>query len=167
MKNTLSAAFSVLLALPLIFGAADNLSADDQVQNNDSVLAASVRDTDPLIGSWFVKLTNDSTKATNPALYSFLPGGVLNQSETPMTDPMLGNLVFSNAHGAWEYNAEDDSYTIRYFKLVYRADASYLDKEETTGKLVLDKDGGLSGTIRFANTEAQFSGDRISATDNN
>ena len=108
-----------------------------------------------------VSLTNTTTKVANPALYSFLPGGVLNQSENPMVDPMLGNLVFSNAHGAWSYDADKDQYLMRYFKLVFQADAAYWGQEETVGTLSLDRDDNLVGTIKFGNEQADFSGTRV------
>ena len=126
MKCLKSALCGFVLSVPLaLLSVASVAVADDKAESDSAVLSAGVRDTAPLIGSWMVSLTNTGTNVANPALYSFLPGGVLNQSENPMVDPMLGNLVFSNAHGAWEYDAEKDHYLIRYFKLTFQADASY------------------------------------------
>ncbi len=155
--------FRIILLMPLaLLSVAGPVTADDETENDSAVLSAGVRDTAPLIGSWTVSLTNTSTKASNPALYSFLPGGVLNQSENPMVDPMLGNLVFSNAHGVWEYDAEKDHYQIRYFKLTFQADASYWGQEETVGILKLNKDSNnLTGMISFGNEKAEFNGERI------
>lgn len=161
MKCLKSALFNLVLSAPLVwFGAVGVVFADDKADDS-SVLSVGVRDTAPLIGSWVVSLTNTGTKVANPALYSFLPGGVLNQSENPMVDPMLGNLVFSNAHGAWKYDAEKDQYLIRYFKLTFQADASYWGREETTGVLSLNKKGELVGTISFGSEKAYFVGERI------
>ncbi len=147
----------------LMFVSASAVSADDA--DDADALSVGVRDTAPLIGAWRVSLTNVGTKASNPALYSFLPGGVLHQSENPMVDPMLGNLVFSNAHGAWTYDPEQDHYLIRYFKLVFQADSAYWGQEETTGILKLDKiTGALKGTLRVGSEKADFNGARIMTT---
>ena len=164
MKCLKSTLLRIILIAPLVLGTADVVAADGEAGDNSTVLSVGVRDTAPLIGAWSVSLTNTGTKASNPALYSFLPGGVLNQSENPMVDPMLGNLVFSNAHGAWEYDADKDSYLIRYFKLVFQADASYWGQEETTGTLSIDNEGALVGTISFGSEQAEFIGKRITAT---
>ncbi|MEZ5450450.1 MAG: hypothetical protein R3E89_16260 [Thiolinea sp.] len=117
---------------------------------------------DDFIGPWLVTLSNELSETLT--LYSFLPGGVLHQSENPMVDPMLGSLVFSNAHGAWEQN-EDGSFSIHYFKLVYQADASYWGQEETTGRLRLNEKGQLTGVINYDGGQQQmkFSGERIQA----
>lgn len=104
---------------------------------------------DPLIGSWLVTMENSGNRQKSTALYSFFTGGVMTQTENPMTDPMLGNLVFSSAHGAWEYDAENDSYQVRYFKLVYQADASFAGPEESIGTIKLDSDDQLTGTVSF------------------
>lgn len=166
MKCFKSALLRMALLAPLVFfGTTGVVSADDEVGDNTTALSDVVRDTAPLIGAWMVSLTNTGTKVSNPALYSFLPGGVLNQSENPMVDPMLGNLVFSNAHGAWKYDAEKDHYLIRYFKMVFQADAAYWGQEETIGTLKLDKKAEkLTGIISFGNEKAEFSGTRITVT---
>ena len=166
---------SMLIALPLIFGLSGTALADNTIESGNDLfgpiqttteagVTATATSTAPdFIGSWAVTLSNNVTKIRNPALYSFLDGGILHQSENPMVDPMLGNLVFSNAHGAWQYNPDDDSYSIRYYKLVFQADASYRGHEETTGKLSFDKTGRLVGTIKVGNITTAFSGKRITA----
>lgn len=164
MKCLKSTLLSVMLSVPVaLFSITGVVLANEDAGEDSAALEVGVRDTAPIIGSWVVSLTNTNTKIPNPALYSFLPGGVLNQSENPMVDPMLGNLVFSNAHGAWEYDADKDNYRIRYFKLVFQADAAYWGQEETTGTLTFDEAGKLVGTIRFGNEKAVFEGKRIQA----
>ena len=163
MKYLRSLALGMLVALPLAFSLSANLHADVTTDTNQTGLSAEILTSDPLVGSWLVTLSNAATKTNHPALYSFMKGGVLTQSENPMTDPMLGNLVFSNAHGAWEYDEEKDSYSIRYFKLVYQADAAYWGKEETAGTLQFDKGGVLTGSISFGKQTAVFTGQKITA----
>ena len=166
MKRVESALLrTILLVTFAVLSMTGVVAADDETANNPDP-SAKVLSAERLVGAWTVSLTNTNTRAANPALYSFLHGGVLNQSENPMVDPMLGNLVFSNAHGAWEYDAEKDQYLIRYFKLVFQADAAYWGQEETVGTLKLDKEGEkLVGVISFGNEKAEFSGTRITATD--
>ncbi|HPQ95155.1 MAG: hypothetical protein KDI44_12075 [Thiothrix sp.] len=109
----------------------------------------------PVIGSWMVRLDGG-----RPALFSFLPGGVLIESETPLVDPILNNMAFSNAHGAWQLN-EDGGLDIRYFKLAYQADAAYLFTVEANGSLYLQDNGSLSGNIRIEEQDNRFQGHKI------
>ncbi|PIE00907.1 MAG: hypothetical protein CSA79_01830 [Thiothrix nivea] len=95
------------------------------------------------IGSWIVTI-DDGYKS--PYLFSFLPGGVITQSENPLLDSLRSNLAFSTAHGAWAQNA-DGSFTIRYFKQAYDAGGLYAGLEETNGILRLDDDNNLTGKL--------------------
>ncbi|HPE62404.1 MAG TPA: hypothetical protein PLB10_18915 [Thiolinea sp.] len=110
---------------------------------------------DQIIGSWMVRLDGG-----RPALFSFLPGGVLIESETPLVDPILNNMAFSNAHGAWQLD-DDGGLSLRYFKLAYQADAAYLFTVEANGSLYLQQDGSLSGNIRIENQDNVFRGQKI------
>ena len=123
----------------------DNIHANDELPN--ALLFPHLA----LVGSWSASIKDDNGNTT-PALFSFLDGGVLLQTENPMVDPMLGNLVFSNAHGAWEYDTETNKYNIKYFKLVYQADAAFYGREESRGQLEMDKDGNLTGFVTLGKT---------------
>lgn len=154
----------LMVALPLMLSLVGPVSAEtDTLTESLSQIELSSLE-QRFIGSWSVNIIYDgNNKPTTPALYSFLDGGVLYQSENPMVDPMLGNLVFSNAHGAWETDVTDGRFRIRYFKLVYQPDASFWGREESTGTLVLDADGNLSGSISFGGETARIEGKKITA----
>lgn len=106
------------------------------------------------IGTWKVSLTKGQMESH--ALFSFLPGGVLVQSENPMVIPIMGHLVFGPAHGAWEQN-KDGSFSVHYLKLVHQADALYYDHEKTSGRLTFDKDNKLVGKMTVGLTQADGS----------
>lgn len=125
---------SALLTLPAV---SDDSNADALPAIQQSMLQQE------FIGSWIVTI-DDGYKS--PSLFSFLPGGVITQSESPLIDPLRGNLAFSPAHGTWEQNA-DGSFIIRYFKQAYDADGSYVGLEETNGLLVLDAENNLNGEL--------------------
>ncbi len=137
-KNGLTFAiflFSALITIPV---AANESAATTGTATINRTLAKQV-----FIGSWIVSI-DDGYKS--PYLFSFLPGGVITQSENPLLDSLRGNLAFSTAHGAWAQNA-DGSFTIRYFKQAYDAGGLYAGLEETNGILRLDDDNNLTGKL--------------------
>ncbi|MEZ5535604.1 MAG: hypothetical protein R3F02_08255 [Thiolinea sp.] len=107
------------------------------------------------IGSWIVSI-DDGYKS--PYLFSFLPGGVIIQSENPLIDPLRGNLAFSSAHGAWQQNP-DGSFSIRYFKQAYDADGQYVGLEETNGILSFNQENNLAGKLTVGKIRQDSSGE--------
>lgn len=139
---------SLVIATP---GLAEDTPAASTTKDSALTMAAAKS---RLIGTWKVNLTKGQIESH--ALFSFLPGGVLIQSENPMVVPIMGNLVFGPAQGIWEQN-KDGSFSIRYLKLVHQADALYYDHEETTGTLTFDKDNKLVGKMTVGLTQADDS----------
>lgn len=164
MKHIRRTRLLPILALLSGFMLPLSVQADTDTNRQTATVLTATELKNHLVGSWEVTLDSDIAEP-NPALYSFMLGGILTQTENPMVVPGLGYLVFSNAHGAWKIT-EEGTIDIRYFKLVYQADGSYWGKEETIGSLKFSNDGKLRGNIQFGNNSASFIGEKIKTIPN-
>ena len=108
-------------------------------------------DSQPIVGSY--EATIDFYGVPLRALYSFMPGGVLTESDNPAIDPNFGNLAFSPGHGAWERAGGHDVDAV-YRKLAY--DSNGVLQQVAISRLDLEwtNAGMLEGTLTLTLTNA-------------
>ena len=109
-----------------------------------SAHAAEGQGSGPLIGSW--DGTIDFFGQSFRALYSFLPAGVLLETDNPALDPNFGNLAFSPGHGTWR-KEPGGSTRATYQKFAYDDTGTLTLMARSTLDVVVGSDGNLSGTL--------------------
>lgn len=171
LKKTCLTLTPFLLSALLMTSAA---AATSMVENtgNETPEDASLRITtayNDFIGSWNAIVQKGQIES--PEKFSFLPGGVLLHSGSPIVIDY--NLQFNNGHGAWEQDKEGN-FIIHYYRSSYlTAGGTYFDDEEVTGKLSFDENRQLVGELTIgmvsegdapsSDIKVKFTGTRIHA----
>jgi hypothetical protein len=112
-----------------------------------------------LIGSWQTTLDVPAFGATITGLSSFMPGGIVFETDTPSATELLGqSTVLSNGHGVWKPTG-NGTFSYTFIKEIYPAVSGFsipVGQAKSDIKAAVSKDGNkltiTDVTITFTDT---------------